>query len=167
MVRFFIVCSLLNVSVAAMGEQLEIGAMIPSVAAPNQSGETVNIADDSGTGYTLVFFYPKANTPGCTAQVCSLRDAYADLAEAGVRVFGVSRDSVVSQKAFHGQFKVPFDLLADKDGVIVEAFGNAPDRRFAARQAFLFHEGKLVWRDLTASTKEQASDVLKVVRGDD
>lgn len=143
-------------------EPLETGSPLPAVSAPDQSGEIIELGPDL-SGYVLVYFYPKADTPGCTSQACSLRDAYAALEEAGVRVFGVSMDSVPEQRAFKEKYALPFTLIADADGQVVEAFGVPARGRFAARQAFLFRDGRLVWRDLSASTARQAEDVLAVL----
>ena len=138
----------------------------PQIEALDQNGKSVKLADFYAKGLTLVYFYPKADTPGCTAQACSLRDAYEDLTKAGVQVIGVSTDSVESQKKFTEKRKLPFTLLADPEGKVLKAFGvkTIPLIGFSTRQAFLIKDGKVVWRDEKASTKEQASDVLKVVK---
>lgn len=145
----------------ATADPLAMGAALPAVEQQNQSGEVVNLAKAGEKGYTLVYFYPKADTPGCTKQACSLRDSYAALTEKGVTIFGVSMDKVAAQKAFQEKYKLPFALLADKDGKVVTAFGVPKTMGFAKRQAFLFKDGKLVWSDTTASTDKQAEDVLK------
>jgi peroxiredoxin Q/BCP len=111
----------------------------------------------------LVYFYPKADTPGCTKQACSLRDSFAVLTEKKVQVFGASLDDAAAQKAFQQKYKLPFTLLADKGGKVADAFGVPHSMGFAKRQAFLFKDGKLVWRDLSASTDQQAADVLKEI----
>jgi peroxiredoxin Q/BCP len=149
----------------ASAEPLVVGAAIPAVAQKNQNDVTVNVAATGATGYLLVYFYPKSDTPGCTKQACSLRDSYAVFTEKGVKTLGVSMDSVKAQKAFKDKYQLPFDLLADEDGVVVTAFGVPKTLGFAKRQAFLFKDGKLVWRDLAASTEQQAADVLKVISG--
>lgn len=113
--------------------------------------------------YTLVYFYPKADTPGCTAQGCSLRDSYAVLQEKGVAVIGVSIDSVKDQKAFKEKYHLPFILIADLDKKVVEAFGVPSLMGHAKRQAFLIKDSKIAWTDYSASTKEQAADVLQVI----
>jgi peroxiredoxin Q/BCP len=148
---------------AACSEPIAVGAKAPEVSAKDQDGNTVKLADAQATGAVLVFFYPRANTPGCTAQACSLRDSYEALTAKGVRVIGVSTDSVERQKAFQKEHKLPFTLLADTDGKVCEAFGVPRRASFAARQAFLIKDGKIVWRDLSASTDEQAKDVLKAL----
>ena len=116
-------------------------------------------------GKLLVYFYPKADTPGCTKQACSLRDSYAPLQKAGVTVIGVSRDDVAAQKAFEEKYELPFMLAADTEAEVQKGFG-VPERRpgFASRQAFLFSDGKLVWRDLSASTDQQAADVMAALK---
>jgi peroxiredoxin Q/BCP len=148
----------------AHGEALEIGAALPALNATGHDGKPIELAKAGAKGWTLVYFYPKADTPGCTKQACSLRDSYEQLTGKGVKVFGVSMDSVADQKAFAEKFKLPFILLADPDGKVVDAFGVPRRAKFAKRQAFLFKDGKLAWRDLTASTAEQAADVLKQIR---
>lgn len=148
-------------------DPLELGANFPSVEARLDSGETIALPPDDLEGYILVYFYPKANTPGCTKQACSLRDAYEELVEKGVRIFGVSKDKVESQQAFKEKYALPFALIADYDSVVINAFGVPKKLGFASRQAFLFKNGKLVWRDLAASTSRQAEDVLNVLQGTD
>jgi thioredoxin-dependent peroxiredoxin len=128
--------------------------------------QIVKLAEAGAAGYLLVYFYPKADTPGCTKQACSLRDEYAKLTDKGVKIYGVSNDSVKAQKAFADKYKLPFDLLADEDGAVIKAFGVPSTMGFAKRQAFLFKDGKLVWRDLSASTAEQAADVLEFLKKD-
>jgi peroxiredoxin Q/BCP len=147
----------------ATAEPLNQGAALPVVSQKNQEDVAVKLSDVGAVGYLLVYFYPKSDTPGCTKQACSLRDSYAVLGDKGVKILGVSMDTVKAQKAFKEKYQLPFDLLADKDGVIVTAFGVPKTLGFAKRQAFLFKDGKLVWRDLSAATDHQAADVLKVI----
>ena len=145
----------------ASAEPLVIGAAIPTVSQVNQNDQEVRIAEVGASGYLLVYFYPKADTPGCTKQACSLRDSYASLTDKGVKIFGVSGDKVAAQKAFKDKYKLPFDLLADSDAKVINAFGVPNMLGISKRQAFLFKDGKLVWSDLSASTVKQAEDVLK------
>ncbi len=149
----------------ALSATIEVGAPVPAVEQKNQDGEVVKLTEAGGTGYLLVYFYPKADTPGCTKQACSLRDSYAALTEKGVKILGVSTDGAKAQKAFKDKYKLPFDLLADSDSIVVDAFGVPKTMGFSKRQAFLFKDGKLVWRDLSASTEQQAADVLKMIDG--
>ncbi len=149
----------------AMAQQIEIGAAIPAVEQKDQDGKFVKIAELGKAGYLLVYFYPKADTPGCTKQACSLRDSYAALTDKGVKILGVSSDKAKSQKAFQEKYKLPFELLADDDATVIKAFGVPTTIGFSKRQAFLFKDGKLIWRDLAAATDKQAEDVLKILAG--
>jgi peroxiredoxin Q/BCP len=146
--------------VGAQATPLEIGAQAPNIQAIDQDGATVSLGDLYQKGRVLVFFYPKASTPGCTAQACSLRDEFAVLKEKGVEVLGVSTDSVAAQKNFKEKHNLPFSLIADEDAAVVKAFGVPTRGNFASRQAFLVQDGKIVWRDLSASTSKQAQDVM-------
>lgn len=143
--------------------ELEVGAAAPDLTALDQNGRAVRFADVYAKGYTLVYFYPRADTPGCTKQACSLRDAYARLTTEGIQVIGVSTDGVAEQKKFEEKYKLPFTLIADTDKKVLEAFGVPHKLGFASRQAFLVKEGKIVWRDLSASTEQQAADVLAAI----
>jgi len=147
----------------ASADEIAVGARLPSVSVVDQDGSTIDLAALGAKGWTLVYFYPKADTPGCTKQACSLRDAFSTLDAKGVRVFGVSSDDPEAQKAFQEKYKLPFTLLADTEKKVMDAFGVPHTAGFAKRQAFLFKDGVLVWRDLTASTEQQAADVLAAI----
>lgn len=144
---------------------LEVGAAAPELTVVTSEGESLNLNDLYEKGPVLVYFYPKADTPGCTAQACNLRDFYQDLEDAGVQVVGVSTDSVESQAAFKEKYGLPFLLVADSDATLVDAFG-VPKKMdmFAARQSFLVVGGKVVWRDLKATPKTQAEDALAALK---
>ena len=152
--------SLLGFSTA---HALSVGDAAPAPTAVDQDGKPLAFAEIYSKGTTLVYFYPKADTPGCTAEACSLRDSYADLRSEGLNVIGVSEDKVESQKKFQDKFKLPFTLVADSDGAVAKAFGVPTLLGFAKRQSFLVKDGKIAWLDLKASTKNQASDVRKAV----
>ncbi|MDP2137035.1 MAG: peroxiredoxin [Candidatus Didemnitutus sp.] len=157
-------------SLHASAEPLKVGDSAPAVTGTTDAGVPLNFAETYKQGYTLVYFYPKADTPGCTAQGCSLRDAYAELGRKGVTVIGVSADDVEAQKKFREKYNLPFTLIADAEKVVITAFG-VPTRdiplvgSFASRQAFLINkEGKIVWADFKASTAKQAEDVLAALK---
>lgn len=138
----------------------EVGSPAPVASALTDEGETLNLADVYSTNdYTLVYFYPKADTPGCTKQGCSLRDAYEELSAKGVAVIGVSYDKVEKQRAFKEKYQFPFTLLADTEKQVAKAFG-ADGMVFASRSAYLIHDGKIVYADHKGSTSQQAADVL-------
>jgi peroxiredoxin Q/BCP len=147
----------------AAAEPLQVGDKAPDAASVDQNGKPVRLSALYGGGWTLVYFYPKADTPGCTAEACSLRDAFEELTKKGVTVVGVSTDKPKEQKEFQDKYHLPFTLVADSDRNVVKAFGVPTMAGFASRQSFLIKDGKIVWRDLHASTKEQARDILKVI----
>jgi len=144
---------------------IEVGASAPEITGIDQDGATVSFADTYKKGITLVYFYPKADTPGCTKEACSLRDSFATLRARGLEVIGVSEDQQEAQKKFQTKYNLPFTLIADHDGAVAKAFGVPTTMGFAKRQSFLVQDGKIVWADLNASTSEQADDVAKALDG--
>lgn len=101
---------------------LEAGTPVPDVGAKDQDGNDVRLSDYRGKK-VVVYFYPRADTPGCTAESQAFRDRSAAFASAGAHVVGVSRDTVVDQKAFAEKYDLAFPLLADVDSAICDAFG--------------------------------------------
>lgn len=114
---------------------------MPVFELENQDGEAVK---SSGIGDALIYFYPKAGTPGCTEEACNFRDSIKRLERAGVSVYGVSTDSVEKQKGFHEKNDLNFDLLADADKDVAKKFGVL--RRFMRvpeRTTFLVRDGRV------------------------
>jgi thioredoxin-dependent peroxiredoxin len=146
-------------------EPLEVGADAPKLKTTDHLGKEVDLGAALAKGTALVYFYPKADTPGCTRQACNLRDEFAAVQEAGITVFGVSNDTVEAQKAFADKYKLPFSLLADKEGAVIKAFGvPAGIKGFASRQSFLVRDGKVIWRDLKAKPDSQAKDAIAAAK---
>ena len=145
-------------------DKLAVGSSLPAITCNNQDGQPVALAKVGEKGFLLVYFYPKANTPGCTKQGCSLRDGWTDLQKAGVKVLGVSTDGETSQKKFKDEQKFPFPLLADKDKTVTEAFGVKNLIGMASRSAFLFNDGICIWVDPKGSTSDQADQVLAFLK---
>ncbi len=137
-------------------EPLKVGDAAPQLQAIDHTGTTIDLGAALNEGTAVVFFYPKAMTPGCTKQACSLRDSWSVLKERGVKIFGVSADSPERQQAFIDKYQLPYTLIADTEQAVCKAFKKS---RWS-RQAYLFQDGKLVWLDLKASTATQADDVL-------
>ena len=144
-------------------ESVKVGDHAPDAATRDQNGQPVRLEQLYSDGFTLVYFYPKASTPGCTAQACSLRDDIEALRDRGVRVIGVSTGSPEAQLRFAEKYRLPFTLLADEDHAVANAFGVRLLLGMPHRQSFLIRGGRVVWRDLSASTRDQARDVLRVV----
>jgi len=140
---------------------LEVGDQAPVIVAADQNGAEIRLADVYAKGPTLVYFYPKADTPGCTAQACSLRDSFANLSAENLQILGVSRDSSASQKKFQEKYKLPFTLLADLDGKVAEAFGvpSILGMPVSRRQSSLVKGDKVVWKSASAKTGDHAAEV--------
>ncbi len=102
---------------------LKIGDRIPNFKAKDSKGEDFDIQSVLGKCPLVIYFYPKDNTPGCTAQACSFRDQYEDFQDLGAEVIGISGDSVASHQKFSRQYKLPFILLSDYDKKIRALFG--------------------------------------------
>ena len=138
----------------------------PAIKAVDQDGKEVDFAAIYKKGITVVYFYPKADTPGCTKQGCSLRNAYADLTDKGVQILGVSVDMPEANKKFRDKFHLPFTLVSDPEGKVLEAFKVArmPVIGLATRQCFVIADGKVVWHDAKASTDKQADDIKAVLK---
>jgi peroxiredoxin Q/BCP len=101
---------------------LEVGDLAPDFTLPDQNGEPVTLSELSGQNVVL-YFYPKADTPGCTAQACGVRDHRADYQQAGAVVLGVSPDTVKAVSKFDQKYGLDFPLLADSDHAVAEAYG--------------------------------------------
>jgi peroxiredoxin Q/BCP len=101
---------------------LKTGQKAPDISLQDQNGKTVSLTDFAGRK-VLVYFYPKADTPGCTTQACSVRDALAELAQHGVAPLGISPDAPGRQKKFDDKYELGFPLLADEDHAVAEAYG--------------------------------------------
>ena len=144
---------------------LAVGAAAPEITSKDQDGKAVNFKDVFAKGTTLVYFYPKADTPGCTKQGCSLRDNWDALKAKGIQVLGVSGDKPEAQKAFRDKFTFPFPLIADDDGKVAAAFGvPAMKPGIFKRTSFLVKGGKVVWNMTEKTTTDtHAADVIKAV----
>src|SRR5512143_3223519 len=102
---------------------LSAGSTAPDFTLPARSGKTISLHDYRGSKDVLIYFYPKDDTPGCTRESCSLRDAWGELQGAGIEVLGISRDDSTSHNAFAAKYNLPFELLTDADHAVHEAYG--------------------------------------------
>lgn len=127
---------------------LDVGTEAPAFELSNQNGETVSLSE---SGTVVVYFYPRADTPGCTAEACSFRDRWDDYEEREIRVFGISDDPVDDLTAFAEAYDLPVELLSDEDGSVSEAydsygeknvFGNVVDGVF--RNTYVVQDGDIV-----------------------
>jgi len=111
---------------------LNVGDKAPELLGINQDGKEIKLSDFAGKKLVL-YFYPKDQTPGCTAQACSLRDNYGDLQKAGYEVIGVSADSASSHQKFISKQSLPFQLIADVDKKLSEQFGTWGEKSMYGR----------------------------------
>ncbi|MDP9334661.1 MAG: thioredoxin-dependent thiol peroxidase [Actinomycetota bacterium] len=153
--------------------KLAVGDKAPAFTLKDQNGKAVKLSGAKGHR-VVVYFYPKADTPGCTQQSCSLRDAFPHLKKLNAVVFGISRDPVDKQKKFDDKYGLGFPLLADTDHAVAEAFGvwgekSLYGRKFMGivRSAFVIDEkGKLAGVFYKISPKDTVASVEKVLRGE-
>ena len=147
---------------------LNVGDIAPDFAVNDQSGRQVKLSDFKGKKVVL-YFYPKDNTPGCTAEACNLRDNYQALMKAGYVVLGVSKDDEKSHQKFIDKFELPFPLLADTEKDIHEKYGTWVEKSMygrkymgSARVTFLIDEnGKIEEIIEKVKTKDHTAQILK------
>ena len=147
---------------------LKVGDHLPEFKSVNQDGEPVRSSDYSGKKL-VVFFYPKANTPGCTAEACDLNDNLAILKKEGYQLLGISADPVKNQKKFHEKFGFRYPLLADENREVIEKFGVWQLKKFMGREfmgivrtTFIFDENGICTRVIDkVKTKEAAKQILE------
>ncbi|MBW8241564.1 thioredoxin-dependent thiol peroxidase [Muricauda oceani] len=146
---------------------LKVGDKVPDFSAKDQDGNTINLSDYKGKKL-VVFFYPKANTPGCTAEACNLRDNYKELQGEGYELLGVSADSEKKQSNFKNKYEFPFPLLADEDHTVINTFGVWGPKKFMGREYDGIHrttfvideEGKVENVIEKVKTKDHAAQIL-------
>lgn len=147
---------------------LETGLKAPDFTALDQEGNAITLSDYKGKKVVL-YFYPKDNTPGCTAQACNLRDNYGALQAAGYVVLGISSDSQKSHKKFAEKQNLPFPLLVDEDLSVHQKYGTWVEKQMfgrkymgTARTTFVINEEGVIEDIITkVKTKEHSSQILK------
>ena len=145
------------------------GSKAPAFKGVDQHGKTVALADYKGQKVVL-YFYPKDDTPGCTAQACNLRDNYKKLLKKGLQVLGVSVDSVKSHEQFIAKYDLPFSLIADEDKKIVDKYNLWSQKKFmgrtymsTTRTTFLIDEAGMVVHIIEKpDTKDHAKEILAI-----
>jgi thioredoxin-dependent peroxiredoxin len=146
---------------------LKQGDAAPNFSGVDQDGQAVSLSDYSGKKLVL-YFYPKDDTPGCTAEACSLRDNYDKLKSAGYEVLGVSTDPVKSHKKFVDKYSLPFRLLSDTEKTVSEAFGVYGLKKFMGKEymginrtTFLIDEKGIITEVIAkVDTKKHAEQIL-------
>ena len=147
---------------------LNIGDRMPDFEVVDQDGNKVSSNDLAGKR-TIIYFYPKDNTSGCTAEACNLRDNYAALVARGYNVIGVSKDSAASHRKFADKYELPFTLLSDTSTQMLQAFGAWGEKKMygktvmgTIRRTFIFDESGILERIIEkVDTKNHASQILQ------
>jgi peroxiredoxin Q/BCP len=146
---------------------LQKGDIVPNFSSIDEEGNTIQFSDYKGKKL-IVFFYPKASTPGCIAEACNLRDHYKELQEKGYNLLGVSADSQKRQSNFKNKYNFPFPLLADESKEVIYAFGVWGPKKFMGkeydgihRKTFIIDENGLIERVIEkVKTKDHAAQIL-------
>ena len=147
---------------------LKTGDKVPPFSAKDQDGNTIDLSDYSGKKL-IIFFYPAANTPGCTAEACNLRDNYKALQAEGYELLGVSADSQKKQSNFKNKYEFPFPLLADEDHTVINTFGVWGPKKFMGREYDGIHRktfvidgsGEVIKVIDKVKTKDHAAQLLE------
>jgi peroxiredoxin Q/BCP len=158
---------LLGAMRSARGEAPTVGTAAPDFTLPDQEGRPVTLAGLRGK-WVALYFYPKADTPGCTTEACEFRDNVFAFEEMGATIVGVSIDKVGDQKKFAAKYSLPFPLLADSDGKVAALYGvlqNLGVIKIAKRQSFLIDpEGRIAKHYTSVDPKTHSQQVLADLR---
>ena len=146
---------------------LKLGDKMPSFEVVDQDGNKITSSELKGKK-TIIYFYPKDNTPGCTAEACNLRDNYEALVAQGYNVIGVSKDSTASHRKFADKFSLPFTLLSDPSTQMLQDFGAWGEKKMCGkvcvgtlRRTFIFNEEGILTKIIEkVDTKNHASQIL-------
>jgi thioredoxin-dependent peroxiredoxin len=146
---------------------LKPGDIAPEINSTDQNGNPVSLSSFKGSR-VIVYFYPKDDTPGCTAEACSLRDGYSDLLNKGFKIIGVSADSSKSHKKFAEKYHLPFPLVPDTDKEIIKAYGVWGRKKFLGKEydgiirtTFIIGEdGKILKVIEDVKTKNHSEQIL-------
>jgi peroxiredoxin Q/BCP len=142
---------------------LEIGTKAPDFELQDQNGDIHKLSDYQGQ-IVLVYFYPKDNTPGCTREACAIRDVWGEFKKAGIKVFGISKDSVDSHKKFEKKFELPFTLLSDPKMSVIKPWGAARLRIGTKRISYLIDKkGNIAKAYSNVKPEEHADEILEDV----
>ncbi len=148
-----------------MAGNLEVGSQAPDFEAETYGAEKLRLSDFYSKGTVALYFYPRDNTPGCTKEACSLRDAEEELLSLGVQVLGVSTDGVKSHENFRNKFSLNFPLLSDKGREIVGLYGVRSKFDSARRVTFLIEKGgriAYIWKKVkTSAHAEEITEKVK------
>jgi len=149
-------------------KHLKIGDHAPNFSGIDQNDKINTLLDFKGKKLAI-YFYPKDNTPGCTVQACNLRENYGGLEKAGIKILGISADSIVSHQKFADKFTLPFPLVADEDRTIIDLFGVWGPKKFMGKEydgihrtTFLINENQQIVGIIEKpKTKDHATEIIE------
>ena len=150
-------------------KHLKIGDQAPNFSGIDQNDKLNTLLDFKGKKLAI-YFYPKDNTPGCTVQACNLRDNYEGIEKAGIKILGISADSISSHQKFADKFSLPFPLIADEDKTIINLFGVWGPKKFMGKEydgihrtTFLINEKQQIVGIIEKpKTKDHTSEILEI-----
>lgn len=151
---------------------LKVGNLAPSFSLINQEGKKISLKDFKGFKNVVLYFYPKALTPGCTVQACGIRDSKKDFSKLDTVVLGISPDTVVKLKKFEAEKDLNFDLLSDEEKEVAKKYGVWGKKKFMGREymgilrtTFIIgKDGKIKFIMDEVKTKTHHEDVLKIIK---
>ena len=150
-------------------KHLKVGDQAPNFSGIDQNDKLNTLLDFKGKKLAI-YFYPKDNTPGCTVQACNLRDNYEGIEKAGIKILGISADSIVSHQKFADKFSLPFPLIADEDRTIIDLFGVWGPKKFMGKEydgihrtTFLINENQQIVGIIEKpKTKDHSTEILEI-----
>ena len=150
-------------------KHLKVGDQAPNFSGIDQNDKLNTLLDFKGKKLAI-YFYPKDNTPGCTVQACNLRDNYEVIEKAGIKILGISADSIVSHQKFADKFTLPFPLIADEDRTIIDLFGVWGSKKFMGKEydgihrtTFLINQNQQIVGIIEKpKTKDHATEILEI-----
>jgi len=166
MKKLFLIFTLITLSVACSraSGKLEIGDTAPDFSLPSDNGEMISLRDYFGIKSVVLFFYPKAGTPGCNKEACSFRDTQSFFKNANIEIIGISTDSRENLKNFRTEFNLNFTLLSDSDKKVAKSYGVLSPIGLAKRTSFIINkEGDIhaIFHDVDPI--DHADDILKAL----
>ena len=150
-------------------KHLKIGDNAPNFSSKDQNGKEINLSDYTGKK-VVIYFYPKDNTPGCTAQACNIRDNYSTIQEKGIIILGVSADDETKHQKFISKFDLPFSLLADTEKELLNLYGVWGEKKFMGkiydgihRTTFVLDENHVIIGIIEKpKTKDHTREILEI-----
>jgi thioredoxin-dependent peroxiredoxin len=150
-------------------KKLQVGDAAPVFTLPNQAGKSISLAAYRGQQHVVVYFYPKDDTPGCTAEACGFRDRYEDFTAAGAEVIGISADSQSKHADFASRRKLPFQLCSDPDRAVARAYGVKAQLMglLPGRETFVIDRGGVIRHRFSSQLQidRHIEEALQVIQG--